>query len=109
MGFFAFCRYGKNTVHQYSLFTMKHSPLTRAQLRAIQDRNIVNADAMTLLREIKRLHGILNNAWQVFDTLPPEPHNSPLDLLIRLVNNQPSVKESRADYERIGRMREERG
>lgn len=80
---------------------MKDSPLTHAQLRAIQDRNIANSDAMTLLREIKRLHGVLNNAWQVFDLLPPEPPNSPLDLLIGLVNNQPSVKESRAKYERI--------
>lgn len=81
---------------------MKHSPLTRAQLKAIQDRNIVNADAMTLLREIKRLHGILNNnAWQVFDALPHERENTPLALLMSLVNNEPSVKESRAKYERI--------
>lgn len=83
---------------------MKHSPLTSAQLRAIQDRNIINVDAMTLLREIKRLHGILNNAWQVLDGLPPQKPNSPLDLLIGLVNNQPSVKESRAKYERISEM-----
>lgn len=88
---------------------MKHAPLTRAQLRAIQERNMDNEDAMTLLHEIKRLHGILDNAWQVFDRLPAELHNSPLDLLIGLVNNQPSVKESRAAYDRIGRMKQERG
>ncbi len=100
---------GKTTVHQYSTQTMKHAPLTHAQLRVIQDRNRDDADTMTLLREIKRLHGILDNAWQVFDRLPPEPHNSPLDLLIGLVNNQPSVKESRAKYDRVGRMKQERG
>lgn len=83
---------------------MKHPALTLAELRAIQQRNIVNADAMTLLREIKRLHGILDNAWQVFDTLQPEPPNSPLSLLTLLVNNEPSVKESRAQYERITKM-----
>ncbi len=82
---------------------MKRSALTLAQLRQLQDRNIVNADAMTLLREIKRLHGILNNCWQVFDRLPPEPLNSPLDHLIGLVNNEPCVKEQRARYERIGK------
>ncbi|PLC52035.1 hypothetical protein CR155_20270 [Pollutimonas nitritireducens] len=87
---------------------MKRSPLTGAQLRAIQDRNIVNADALTLLREIKRLRGILNNAWQVFDSLPAEPPNSPLALLTRLVNNEPSVKESRAKYERISGIERER-
>lgn len=80
---------------------MKHAPLTRPQLRVIEDRNRDNKDVMTLLREIKRLQGILDNAWLVFDGLPPAPHNSPLDLLIGLVNNQPSVKESRATYERI--------
>ena len=80
---------------------MKHSPHTRAQLRAIQDRNRANPDAMTLLREIKRLHGILNNAWQVFDYLPPEPDGTALARLIGLVNNEPRVKEQRAMYERV--------
>ncbi len=93
------------TLYLYTAYqAMKHSPLTPTQLRAIQDRNIVNADAMALLREIKRLHGILNNAWQVFDGLPPEPPNSPLALLTLLVNNEPSVKESRAKYDRVTRM-----
>ena len=95
----------KNTV----LVIMKRAPFTKIQLRAIQDHNIDNADAMTLLREIKRLHGILNNAWQVFDSLPLEPANSPLDLLVGLVNNHPSVKESRAKYERLGEMNRNRG
>lgn len=94
-----------NTVHA----TMKHSPLTLAELRAIQQRNIINTDAMTLLREIKRLHGILNNAWQVFDSLPPEPPNSPLALLSLLVNNEPSVKESRVQYERVAKTERKQG
>jgi hypothetical protein len=38
---------------------MARPPLTIAQLRAIQQRNIINADAMTLLREIKRLQGVV--------------------------------------------------
>ncbi len=82
---------------------MERSPLTRAQLRAIQDRNLDNADTMALLREIKRLHGVLNNAWQVFDGLPAERENSSLALLMGLVNNEPCVKEQRALYEGVSK------
>ena len=38
---------------------MTRPPLTITQLRSIQQRNIVNADAMALLREIKRLQGVV--------------------------------------------------
>ncbi|WP_143161052.1 hypothetical protein [Pollutimonas bauzanensis] len=55
---------------------MQHLPLATAQLRVIQNRNIVNADVMTLLREIRRFHRVLNNCWQVLDRMPPEPPNS---------------------------------
>ncbi|MGB3287968.1 MAG: hypothetical protein WBA83_01705 [Burkholderiaceae bacterium] len=34
-------------------------PLTRDQLRLIQERNLKHQDAMTLLREIKRLRAIV--------------------------------------------------
>lgn len=81
---------------------MNPLPLTLSQLRAIQERNRESKDALALLREIKRLHGVLHNCWQVFDDLPPEPLNSPLDLLRRLVNNEPCVKEQRARYDRVG-------
>lgn len=79
-------------------------PLTRPELRTIQERNRNNPDVMALLRELRRLHGVLNNCWQVFDGFPPERTNSPLDLLVHLINNEPCVQEQREQYERVGKQ-----
>ena len=46
---------------------MTRPPLTIAQLRTIQQRNIINADAMAPLREIKRLQGVVLAATQMLD------------------------------------------
>lgn len=83
---------------------MKHAPLTRAQLQAIQSKYLDNKEVMTLLREIKRYQRIFNNCWQVFDTVPPPETNSPFDHLIGLINNEPCVKEQREAYERISAL-----
>lgn len=76
--------------------------LTRQDLNEIQAGNKRNSDIKALLNELRVLRGILHNSWQVFDALPTPPVNSPLDRLIGLVNNEPCVKEQRADYERVG-------
>lgn len=83
---------------------MKHSPLTTKSLRMIQERNLDHPDAMTLLREIKRLHGILHNCWQALDTIPQDLPSSPVAMLAGLVNNEPCVIEQRAHYARAGEM-----
>ena len=82
---------------------MKHSPLTTKALRIIQERNLDHPDAMTLLREIKRLHGILHNCWQALDTLPPQRLHSSLDLLKGYIDREPCVIEQREAYARAGR------
>lgn len=82
--------------------TKRHQPLTLNQLRTIQDRNRQHDDAMMLLREIKRLHTLLNNCWQVLDSTPSGPVNSPLDLLKGLIDREPCVKAQRAAYARAG-------
>ncbi len=58
---------------------------------------------MALLREIKRLHLLLNNCWQALDTLPPQRLHSSLDLLKGYIDREPCVIEQREAYARAGR------
>lgn len=76
--------------------------LTRQDLNDIQAGNRRHPDVKLLLAEIRIYREILNNCWQVFDTLPAAEVNSRFDLLRGLINNEPCVKEQRADRERIG-------
>lgn len=45
---------------------MKHAPLTRAQLQAIQAKYIDNKEVMTLLREIKRYQQVVLTVRPIF-------------------------------------------
>ena len=59
---------------------MKHTPLSTAQLRMIQQRNIISKDAMTLLREIKRFQYMETLNWNprvVFDEVQAPKYNVP--------------------------------
>ena len=82
-------------------------PLTLHQLRTIQERNLKYQDAMTLLREIRRLRTIVIQAARVMPRWGMADAET-ADMVEQLSNSletEPCVAE--ADFERLSSGRDE--
>jgi hypothetical protein len=70
-------------------------PLTRADLVAIQERNLESADVRTLLWEVKRFRALalyVDQLQRILGTLPG-PQGDVLEAIRAQLENEPCVKE----------------
>ncbi|TKR53274.1 hypothetical protein D7I39_21755 [Allopusillimonas ginsengisoli] len=93
--------YGKNTVYNNSIMTM----LTYHQLKAIQDENSRNADIMELLREIKRLRGLIVDAYVFTGVIVLENRTPELSEAHRHLRESMSAEPCIAEYQRMEESR----